>query len=93
MSKRQKRRVRIQQNPQNVRFEDLRTLLEDYGFVLDRSSGSHHTFKIQILDEWIVLVIPYARPVRTVYVKLALKLIEEIESRVELENDDEPEDE
>ncbi len=44
MSRRQKRRLRIAQNPKNIRFEDLRRLLEDYGFELRRTKGSHNSF-------------------------------------------------
>lgn len=96
MSKRKKRLQRIRQNPKNVSFEDLRQLLEDYGFVLERSSGSHHSFKVQIKGETILFVVPYRRPVKPNYVKDALLLIEELEAWMELEDkddEDEPADE
>ncbi len=87
MSKREKRLQRILQNPKNVSFGDLRKVLEDYGFVLDRSSGSHHSFKVEIKGEFRLFVVPYRRPLKPVYVKEALKLIEEIED-VEEETDE-----
>lgn len=94
MSKRKKRLQRIRQNPKNVSFEDLRQLLEDYGFVLQRSSGSHHSFKVQIKGEYILFVVPYRRPVKSNYVRDALQLIEEIEAQLEDKDDkDEPADE
>jgi hypothetical protein len=42
--RRRKRRLKIEQNPKNTRFEDLKRLLEDYGFELKRSKGSHHSW-------------------------------------------------
>jgi hypothetical protein len=50
MSKRQKRLEKVRQNPKNVSFETLKTLLEDYGFEHIRTSGSHHTFIAVIGD-------------------------------------------
>jgi predicted RNA binding protein YcfA (HicA-like mRNA interferase family) len=91
MSKRKKRRLRIQQNPRNVTLSQLRQVLEDYGFLLDRTSGSHHTFKVMIDKEWVALVIPFARPVKPIYVKEALKLIELIEAA--RDNNEETDDE
>ena len=78
MTKREKRLLKIRQNPKNVSFEDLRTILEDYGFVLKRSTGSHHSFQANVGDTEILIVIPYARPIGTAYVKEAVKLIDEI---------------
>ena len=36
---------RILSSPENIRFGDLVTLVEAYGFQLARVSGSHHIFK------------------------------------------------
>jgi predicted RNA binding protein YcfA (HicA-like mRNA interferase family) len=38
-------RRRLAQRPNNVRFEELRRVLEAYGWRLDRISGSHHVFE------------------------------------------------
>lgn len=35
---------RVLQGPENVRFADMITLVEAYGFRLSRVSGSHHLF-------------------------------------------------
>jgi predicted RNA binding protein YcfA (HicA-like mRNA interferase family) len=88
MSKRKKRLQRIKANPKNVSFDDLRTLLEDYGFVLERSSGSHHSFKVEINGEYILFVLPYRRPIKPNYVKDAVKLIEEIEGQSHVEDEE-----
>lgn len=44
MSKREKLRERLKNNPKNATFSDIRTFLEQEGFVLDRITGSHHIF-------------------------------------------------
>jgi predicted RNA binding protein YcfA (HicA-like mRNA interferase family) len=54
VTKREKRLQRIRQNPNNVSFKDLRALLEDHGFALERSSGSHHSFKVKIKGEFVL---------------------------------------
>ncbi len=77
LSKRQKRLERIRKNPNNVSFEELRTLLLDFGFRLERSSGSHHVFRIDLNGEPSNITIPFVRPVKAIYVRQALGLIEE----------------
>jgi predicted RNA binding protein YcfA (HicA-like mRNA interferase family) len=78
-SRRQKRRQKITKNPKNVRFEDLRRLLEDYDFELKRTKGSHHSFVGYVGDEKTTVVIPYKRPLKEVYVKKVLAILDEIE--------------
>jgi predicted RNA binding protein YcfA (HicA-like mRNA interferase family) len=90
-SRRQKRRRRIVQNPKNVRFEDLRRLLEDYDFELKRTKGSHHSFVGYIGDQKVSVVIPYRRPLKEVYVKRVLALLDEIEPLDELDEDEDDE--
>ncbi len=78
MSKREKRRRRIAQNPINVRFEELQQVLADYGFVLKRSRGSHHSFTVIIDGNKELLVVPYKKRVNPIYVNQALELINRI---------------
>jgi predicted RNA binding protein YcfA (HicA-like mRNA interferase family) len=78
-NRRQKRRHKIAQNPKNVRFEDLQRLLEDYGFELKRTKGSHHAFIGYVGDEKMTLIVPYHRPLKEVYVKQVLSLLDQIE--------------
>lgn len=66
MTKKQKLFEKIKNNPQNVRFSELKQLLLDENFILDRISGSHHIFK----REDIIFVIPMHKDlVKSVYVK------------------------
>ena len=88
MTRREKRRQKIEQNPRQVMFSDLRRLLEDYGFVLKRTRGSHHSFVHEGGDRKRLLVVPYKKPLNPVYVRKALALIDqiEVEQNVEDEN-------
>jgi predicted RNA binding protein YcfA (HicA-like mRNA interferase family) len=47
MTQRDKLLAKIRSHPKNVRFEDLQTLLEHYGYQLVRVSGSHHRYQRQ----------------------------------------------
>lgn len=52
--------------------------MEDYGFTLDRIVGSHHVFRAEIGERVWKLVIPFQRPIKTIYVKQALHAVDEI---------------
>lgn len=90
MSKRRKRLERLRQNPNNVSLNDLRTVLVEYGFEFQRAAGSHHTFHYQIGGETKLLVIPFRRPLKPIYVRRAVELIDRIiaESGDDDESDD-----
>lgn len=82
MSKREKLRERLKNNPKNATFSDIRNLLEQEGFVLDRITGSHHIFT---KDE-ITFVIPvHNNKVKTIYVKRVIELIEQAGNTTEEE--------
>jgi predicted RNA binding protein YcfA (HicA-like mRNA interferase family) len=81
MTKRDKLRQRIRQNPKNVSFHDLRILLEAYGFELKRTKGSHHSFVGKVGGQGVLFTVPYRNPLQPVYVKHALALIDQIESK------------
>lgn len=80
MSKREKRLQKLRNNIRNVSFEQLQQVLEDHGFTLQRSSGSHHSFGVMIKGEYRLFVVPYRKPVKAVYIKAALELIDIIRS-------------
>ncbi len=44
MSRREKRDIKIRNNPGDVDFGDIVSWLSDSGFTLDRVEGSHHIF-------------------------------------------------
>ncbi len=89
MTKREKRLQRIRQNPKNVSFEDLRQVLEDHQFVLERSAGSHFQFYAEVGGKLYRLSVPFKRPfIMAVYVKRALQVIDEIAANIEAEDSD-----
>jgi predicted RNA binding protein YcfA (HicA-like mRNA interferase family) len=77
MTKREKRLQKLRQNPNNVSFDELRQVLEAEGFVLDHARGSHYIFRIESGAEVLTVVIPFARPVKPVYVRQALTIIDQ----------------
>lgn len=89
MSKRKKRLERIRQNPNNVSLDDLRRVLEDYGLEYRQTVGSHYTFSYILNGESKLFVVPFRRPLKPVYVKRAIKLIDQI---IEGQGEDEPEE-
>ncbi len=90
MSKRRKRLERLRQNPTNVSLDDLRHLLEDYGFNYKQTVGRHYTFSYMLDGQTKLLVVPFKRPIKSIYVKRAVKLIDQI---IQEQKEDEPDDE
>ncbi len=78
MAKRDERPQRLRQNPRNVSLDELRQVLEDYGFWLDRIVGSHHIFRAEVGGQVWKVVIPFNKPIKIIYVKQALQAIDEI---------------
>ena len=89
MSKREKRLQKIKQNPKDVSFDELRQLLQDYEFQLRRVTGSHHIFEYILDAKRLKFILPLGRPVKTYYVKDAVRLIDQIiESKGEGDEED-----
>lgn len=68
----------MRNNPKNVPFEDIDNLLQHYGCKVRQPSGgsSHYYYTHPAMSE--PLCIPKARPIKAVYVKKALQMIDEI---------------
>lgn len=79
MSKRKKLLEKIRRNPRNVAPNELQTLLGYYGFQLKRTRGSHYSFEVLIRGKKVLLVVPFHHPLKVIYVKEALDLIDQIE--------------
>jgi predicted RNA binding protein YcfA (HicA-like mRNA interferase family) len=72
--RREEMRRRLAARPRGVRFEELRALLEAYGWAVVRIRGSHHVFA----RAGQTLAVPLRRPhVLATYVREALRLTEE----------------
>ena len=67
--------AQLKASPHNARFSDIRNLLEEEGFVLDRIAGSHHIFR----KESTIFVVPmHNNRVKVVYVKRAIAIVEDM---------------
>lgn len=79
MSKREKLRLKLKNNPKGRTKQEIITLLGHYGFVLDHVTGSHHVFVLALWGQTHRIVVPiHGQNVKPVYVKLVLEKIEEI---------------
>lgn len=72
MSKKEKLKDKIKNNPKNVSFETLKTLLISEGFALKGVSGSHYTFSKAGYKN---IVLPLHKPMKETYVKEVLKAL------------------
>jgi predicted RNA binding protein YcfA (HicA-like mRNA interferase family) len=71
---------RLTINPKDATFDDVRTLLSQEGFRLDRVTGSHHIFK----KAGVTFVIPvHANRVKSVYVRRVIALIRQAAGETE----------
>ncbi|MGJ7045332.1 type II toxin-antitoxin system HicA family toxin [Thermoanaerobacterium thermosulfurigenes] len=79
MSQIEKLFEKIEKNPKNVRYEQLDKILRHFGFgVREPKSGSSHVtyFHPKLAD---ILTVPKDKPfVKEIYVKKALKMIQDI---------------
>jgi len=75
MSKYEKLLAAIRNNPKDVSFEEIRKLLEANGYTCDdKTASSHCIFRKENAQP---ISIPKHKPIKAVYVKQALQLIEQ----------------
>ena len=76
MSKKDKLLQKLRNNPTNVKFETLQTLLQYYGFKerAPRGGSSHYTYTF----ENHIITIPKHKPVKTIYVKKVLGILQDL---------------
>ena len=76
--RKQKLLRRLKNNPKEATFDDIRTLLSQEGFRIERIAGSHHIFK----KAGVTFVIPvHANRVKSVYVKRVIELAEQAKEK------------
>jgi predicted RNA binding protein YcfA (HicA-like mRNA interferase family) len=73
MGKKDKLLDAIKNNPKNVKFETIKKFLEDLEYEANNSGGSHWVFRKNDMPS---ITIPYKRPIKAIYVKMVLKLME-----------------
>jgi predicted RNA binding protein YcfA (HicA-like mRNA interferase family) len=70
---------RLSGNPHGVSFSEIRKLLEEHDFTLDRITGSHHIFK----RGPVIIVIPvHNKRVKVVYVRRVVEIIKNENKKV-----------
>ncbi len=76
MSKWDKLLMKICTLSKDLRFDELRKVLESYGYVLNAPKGgsSHYTFRKQGCQP---ITIPKYEPVKKVYVEMVKQIVEE----------------
>lgn len=79
MSKKEKLYIKIKRNPNNVEFGEIQNLLHIAGFIERKGKGDHFIFFHPELNGYKEnITIPYNRPIKVVYIKKALKLLEKL---------------
>ena len=75
MSKWDKLIMRICNLSKDLRFDELRKVLESYGYKMDapRSGSSHYTFRKQGCNP---ITIPKHEPIKEVYVEMVRQIVE-----------------
>jgi predicted RNA binding protein YcfA (HicA-like mRNA interferase family) len=76
MSKLDKLLLKMRNNPIGWSIEDIERVANNFGFVKRTTSGSHITFYHQKLSN--IITIPYKRPIKPIYIKHFLKLLDEV---------------
>ena len=77
MTKNNKTLHKMKANPNDWRIEQLETVARQYGVVVRKTGGSHVVFDH---DDWVeLLCVPAHRPIKPIYVKKFIALIERLE--------------
>lgn len=77
MSKLDKLLAGIRNNPKDVDFNDIKKILENYGYIGETSGGgsSHWVFRKE--GKVTHITIPFKKPIKAIYIKKALLAIDE----------------
>lgn len=70
---------RMRNNPRDWRIDDLLTVAERHGIEVRNHGGSHHVFSASSIVE--SLCVPAHRPVKPVYVKRFVAMIDTIKEK------------
>lgn len=90
MSKREKLRQKLRNQPSEATMQDVETLLYRFGFILARVRGSHHIFEYDDGESILQIVVPvHGTKVKKIYVQRAVALLDNL---FPLEKSDEDED-
>ena len=76
MTQADKKNEKIRRNPNNVKFQEFVTWLEDNGFSLDRVSGSHPIFVHPVIETPLNVQKKKDSTAKAYQVKQAIKMID-----------------
>jgi predicted RNA binding protein YcfA (HicA-like mRNA interferase family) len=94
MSKRDKLRQKLRNNPTDATMQEVETLLTRFGFTMARIRGSHHIFEYEDGDIFRQVVVPlHGRKVKKHYVRRIVEILEELFPEDETVSEDEEDDE
>lgn len=83
MSKRNKLRRKLTNNPIGVKFSELETLLYQFNFVLIRTSGSHHLYRHQFPPIVQVTIPVHGQLVKPEYVREVIRILDQIYPQID----------
>ena len=93
MSKREKLRQKLRDQPADSTMQDVQTLLERFGFILARIRGSHHIFEYDQGGATSQIVVPmHGRKVKKVYVQRVIELLDTLFPPEDIEDISEEDD-
>ena len=80
MSKWEKLLQKLKKLSADIRFEELKRILEYYGYTLDvpRSGSSHFTFRKKGKS---IITIPKHKPIKKIYIKIVKDVVESEEGK------------
>jgi hypothetical protein len=70
---------RMRNNPRDWHIDDLLTVANRYGIQIRNNGGSHHVFSVHGIAE--SLCIPAHRPIKPVYIKRFIVMIDMIKEK------------
>jgi predicted RNA binding protein YcfA (HicA-like mRNA interferase family) len=77
MTKNEKTLSKMKANPKDWRIEQLETVAKQYGVAIRKTGGSHVVFDH---NDWVdLLCVPAHRPIKPIYVKKFIALVESLE--------------
>lgn len=77
MSKREKLRQKLRNNPKDATLQEVETLLFAFGFERTRVQGSHHIYEYRdgkIVRKIVIAV--HGRKLKSVYVRRAVEMVD-----------------
>ncbi len=86
MSKKRKLLLKISRGAKNIRFSEFLTLVESFGFTLNRVNGSHYIFEHPDIPQGISLQRDKNNQAKPYQIKQFLKLVERY--NLQLENEE-----